>query len=74
MYQYAKLLGRMKEYGYTQGALAQKVGCAPSTLNLKLHNRADFGQGEIDAICSCLQIPSQEIGQYFFTKAEPGGR
>lgn len=64
-YNYAKLLGRIKECGHTQESLASQVGIDPSTLNLKLNNKRDFTQSQIKEICNSLQIV--DVNEYFFT-------
>lgn len=66
-YNYLKLLGRIKEKDMTQEQLAKAVGMHESNLSQKLNNRFTFRQGEIVKICEVLEIPSKEIGLYFFT-------
>ena len=68
MYDYSKLLGRIKELGYTQETLAKEIGKNKSTLNSKLKGRFPFSADEIDAICRALDIPNEEVGAYFFCK------
>lgn len=65
-YDYSKLLGKMKEKGYTQQQLANAIGVQTSTLNQKLSNKARFKQIEISDICIILNISDNEIGEYFF--------
>ena len=65
-FDYSKLLGRLKEYGVTQAALATFLGISASTLSLKLNNKAAFSQDEIRSICELLEIPDDQIGIYFF--------
>jgi transcriptional regulator with XRE-family HTH domain len=66
-FNYSKLLGRFREYGFTQKDVATHIGVQPATLSLKLNNKAKFTSSEIDAICKLLDIPNEEIGIYFFT-------
>lgn len=66
-FDYAKLIGRIKEYGFTQEQLAAETRMSKSTLNLKLNNKAFFSQKEIRKICDLLEIETAEIGLYFFT-------
>lgn len=66
-YDYAKLIGRIKEYGFTHEQLAAKIGMSKSTLSFKLNNKAFFSQKEIRIICDLLEIEIAEIGLYFFT-------
>lgn len=66
-FNYSKLLGRIREFGLTQKAVAAKIGISSATFSLKLNNKARFTTSEIDAICRLLDIPKEEIGAYFFT-------
>ena len=66
-YDYSKLLGRIKEFGFTQERLASEIGMSVSTLSFKLNNKAVFTQKEIRKICVLLEIESGEVGAYFFT-------
>jgi DNA-binding XRE family transcriptional regulator len=65
-FNYSKLLGRMRECGFTQKQLAKAIGINKATLSLKLNNRFSFSQEEILAICKLLNIPICEIGDYFY--------
>ena len=67
-YNYSKLLGRMRECGFTQRQLATAIGINSSTLNAKLKGKHSFSADEMDAICEVLNIPNEEIGAYFFCK------
>ena len=66
-FDYSKLLGRIKEYGFTQERIASEVRMSVSTLSFKLNNKAFFTQREIRKICELLEIGIAEIGVYFFT-------
>lgn len=66
-FEYSKLLGRIKECGFTQETLAKHIGIAESSMCLKLNNNAYFKQVEIYVICAALKIAISEIGAYFFT-------
>lgn len=66
--EYGKLLGRIREKGFTQAQLANLVGMTPGTMSAKLNNQAYFKQSEILAICDVLDIPIRECGEYFFTR------
>lgn len=68
MYIYNKLLGRITEKMSTNKNLAKELGISERTLSLKLNNKIDFKQNEIDKICELLDIPDEEITSYFFTK------
>lgn len=66
IYDYSKLLGRLKEKNLTQDQLAVKIGISPASTNLKLCNKSPFKQDEILAICDVLDIDYSEIPAYFF--------
>lgn len=68
VYNYSKLLGRLREYNLTQAQLAEAIGKDKTTLNAKFNNKGKFTAPEIDDICQVLDIPNEEIGIYFFTK------
>lgn len=65
-FNYAKLLGRIRECGLTQRFLAKKIGINEGTLSAKLNNQFAFTVTEMNAICKALDIPKSEIGVYFF--------
>lgn len=67
-FNHSKLLGRMREFGFTQESLAKSIGINESTLNAKLNGKAFFSTKEIDKICELLNIPNEEIGIYFYTR------
>lgn len=67
-YDFSKLLGRIKEYGYTQESLAKAIGKDKSTLCSKLNNKGEFKAAEMDEICKLLDISNDEIGNYFFCR------
>ena len=65
-FNYSKLLGKMRECGFTQEQLANAIGINKGTLSVKLNNRFSFSQEEIIAICKLLNIPICEISDYFY--------
>ena len=65
-FDYSKLLGRIKECGFTQESLAKHIGIAKSSMCLKLSNKAGFRHCEMFLICDALGIKTSEIGAYFF--------
>ena len=66
-FDYSKLLGRIREYGYTQKTLSKAVGMSVSQLNQCLKNKANFRHKTILAICDVLDIHISEIGTFFYT-------
>ena len=67
VFDYSKLLGRIKECGFTQKTLAEHIGITESTMCLKLNNKARFMHPEVFLICEALNIGISDIGVYFFT-------
>lgn len=65
-FNYAKLLGRIRECGLTQRELAKKIGISEGTLSAKLNNQFAFTVTEMNSIRRVLDIQKQEIGVYFF--------
>lgn len=65
-FDYSKLLGRIREYGYTQKTLAAAVKMSVSQLNQCLKSKSNFKHIKILAICKVLDIPVSEIGAYFY--------
>lgn len=66
-YDYSKLNGRIKEYGYTQESLSKILGISATSLNLSLNNKRNFKQDEILKICEILNISNNHLVTYFFT-------
>ena len=67
-FNHSKLLGRMREFGFTQQTLAKAIGINESTLNAKLNGKGYFSTLVIDKICVLLNIANEEIGAYFYTR------
>lgn len=65
-YDYSKLLGKMKERGFTQAVFAKKLGISPCSLNLSLNNKRGFRQDEIFRATRVLEISAKELPSYFF--------
>lgn len=65
-YDYSKLKGRTKELGYRQEDVGAAAGLTPTTYSLRLNNKGEFRQSEIDAICNFLSIDPELIPAYFF--------
>lgn len=67
-FDYSKLLGKIKECGYTQKSLSEAVGIGEGTMSLKLNNESSFGQKDMLKICEVLGISYLDIGAYFFCR------
>ena len=67
-FDYSKLLGKIKEKGYTLNELAKCIGMAASTFSLRLSGEGFFRQPEVIKICDVLGIAYKDIPLYFFTR------
>ena len=65
-FNYSKLLGRIRECGFTQEQLAEAIHISKATLSAKLNNQFSFTAKEMYAIGEVLNIPTSEYGEYFF--------
>ena len=65
-YNYSKLLGKIRERGYTQETLAKKIGLSACSMNLTLNNKREFRQDEILELGKLLEIEPDDYGSYFF--------
>lgn len=63
---FKKLRLRMVELDYNQKDLARAAGIVPSTFSLRIRGKQPFNSAQIDAIAHVLNIPTSEIGAYFF--------
>jgi len=64
---YRKLLGRIKEFGFTQKTVAPIIGISEGQLSQKLNGNYAFKQTEIQKLCETLDIQPDAIGEYFFS-------
>lgn len=67
MYIYNKLLGAIKEKGFTQDALAEATGISAVSLRSKLKGKTQFKADEIQKIMKALGLPLNDVVAYFFT-------
>lgn len=65
-YDYSKLLGRLREKGFTQSDLAQKIGLSECSLSKKLKGKSEFKQSEMRDIMNLINIELNEVANYFF--------
>ena len=65
-FNHSKLLGRIKECGFSQATLAKAIGINKCTMTAKLNSQSYFTSVEMIAICKVLNIPFKEIPLYFF--------
>lgn len=66
VYDYELLKDKISEKGLTQETLAPKLNMSRTSLNLKLNSKSNFTQTEIKVMAELLNIPSKELGNYFF--------
>lgn len=69
MYDYSELLGKIKAKCGTQMNFAEKMHLSERSVSLKLNNKVDFSQTEIQRAAEILGIENDEIQTYFFTQA-----
>ena len=65
-FDYSALRGRIVERYGTTTAFAEKIGMSRSSLSLKLNNKSDWKQNEIENARCALGITISEISKYFF--------
>lgn len=65
-FNYAKLLGYMKENDVTQESLAEKTDISITTINQNLKHGRPFNVENIMKIASVLKINPCDIPYYFF--------
>lgn len=68
-FDYGKLRGRIAEKYRFVGPFSRAVGLSGATVSERLNGRRDWTQSEIVAACDALDIPKNEIGDYFFSTA-----
>ena len=64
-----RLRVRFAELDLTQGQAARLAGLAPSTLTTRMNGRVPFNVNEVQALCRVLDIPTDQIGAFFFEDA-----
>lgn len=67
IFDYQKLKGRIVEKKEKQENLANEMSITKTTLNFKLNNKIPFKQQDIIMLSNILEIPKNEIADYFFT-------
>lgn len=66
-FNYSKLRGKIKELGYSEESVAQKIGISPSSFNNKLNGKTNLSSKEIYLISNLLNISDGEFIVYFFS-------
>ena len=62
----AKIKGRIVEKEKTIQSLAPKIPCSPYILGQKISNKAPMHIEEAETLIDELQIPIEEVPEYFF--------
>lgn len=65
VYNYSKLLGRIKEKFGTQEKFALSLGIGRVSLSQCLNGRVEFSQSEILRACELLKISKNDVSEYF---------
>lgn len=67
----SKLKGRIAEKGFTLSSLSEAVHISRPCLRKRIEGVADFRASEIQNMCTVLEIPQNEMCNYFFTVNVP---
>lgn len=66
-FDYTLLLERIEKYRYNLKTLSESMPISRTSLYSKLNGEVNFTQTDIRKICFLLEIPGDDIGEYFFT-------
>lgn len=66
-YDYSKLRGRLREREVIYKTLGKVLGLSEGSVSERLNNNAQFSQEEIEKTMIFLEIPLNQVEQYFFT-------
>lgn len=69
---YWKLRGRFHSCGYRDQEVAEYIGIGRDTMSGRMQGHNPWTSTEIAEICKTLDIPQDEIGEYFFPRVEKG--
>lgn len=67
-FDYNKLRGRIVEKFGTQTAFAEAMGMSNGSVSGKLASKSYFSADEIVKACELLEIQTNEVSAYFFTR------
>lgn len=68
MYDYKKLRGKIKEVLGNEYKCAELLGLSEASVSAKLNSKVPISLSEMDKLIETLNIPKEEIYDYFFTK------
>lgn len=66
LFDYSKLLGKIKECSFKQDEFAKKIGLSATSFSYKINNKRSFTQTEIINMVKYLGILETNISEYFF--------
>lgn len=66
-YDYSKLKGRLREKDLTYKSLASILNISKTSVSERMNNNAQFTQEQIDKTIIAIDIPNDQIDDYFFT-------
>lgn len=66
---FKRLRLRFVELDLTQGEVARRAHLAESTLTARMTGRLPWHADEISRVAAVLNIPTEQIGAYFFADA-----
>lgn len=66
-FNYSKLRGKIREVFNTQEDFAKAMELSNTSISLKLNNKSEWSQQEINRAVRILEIADDEISVYFFT-------
>ena len=65
-----RLRAKFRECGMFDNEVAQATGIADPTLTRRMQGKRPWLSSEITAICKVLDIPQNQIGEFFFPDVE----
>lgn len=66
-FDYSRLDGKITEITGTRKLFADKMNLSERSISLKMNNKIQWKQSEIEKACQVLRIPASDIPLYFFT-------
>lgn len=63
---YGKLRERIRLYFNTIDNFAKFIGMSRSAFSQKINGNSDWSHSEIEIVCKSLDIPIEQVGDYFF--------
>ena len=61
-----KILGKIKENGFTLSDFAARIGVSRPTLTAKIHNKSSFSVDEMNKVRKELQLTDEDCKLIFF--------